>query len=1047
VTFSATVIGGAVDGTVQFEVNGVVVGSGTLGNAPDLNTATFTTSSLAAGSYAVTAVYSGDSTYNGSVATAASPLVVTTTYGAPTISGPTSTSENTAVSGLVITPAAGDSVSYFQITGITGGTLYYNGGSSQITNGAFISVASGAAGLEFIPTTNAVASGSFTVQEATAANSSGLVGATSTATVTIAAARSVDLSSYYNTEGITSNGTTFSGGLDGDGNAYSATALGSSVSWNGITFTLGAANEDNVISGTGQTLVLPEGNYSSITFLGTATNGNQTSQQFVIHYSDGTSTTVTQSLSDWAMSQNYAGESVVTTTSYRNTSNGGSYPSTFGVYAYSLSVNPAKTVESITLPNDGNVKIVSLVTQATLDAPTNLVATAASNGSVGLSWTASDSTVSGYNVYRYSLGGSPTLIASGVNGTTYTDTTGVAGNTYYYVVKAANGSAISPASNATNATVANASAYTEVDLSGQYNLTGIVGDGTGFSGGLDGQGNALSETEVGTTLSWNGVGFSLALTGSTNVIQAHGQSISLPSSSYSTVDVLATSVNGNQANQTFTITYTDGTTQTVTQSISDWAMPQSYSGESIALSTSYRDTAKGGRTSSTFDVYGYSFTVDSSKTIASITLPDNRNVDVLAITVVDSVSSASNLTVTVPSSTAADLSWTAASGGSITGYNIYRGTIEGGESLTPLNSTPLSSSTTSYVDTSAVPGNTYYYVVKAVNGPATSSASNEAEVTMPTSSSSISVDLSSDYNLAGIVADGSHFSGGIDGNGNALSATELGTSQTWNGITFNIAPATTSPATNNVIQAAGQTIGLPNGSYSEVEILATAVNGSQTNQTFTVRYTDGTVNTYSLSMSDWSAAQGFSGESVAAIAYYRDTSSGGGTGGDYFVYGYALEVNTGKTVESITLPNDKNVDILSMAAGGVNAAAPVVTASDNASSTYTVGSSAVPVDSRVSVASSDTELTSATVTISPGTFQAGDLLVFNNQNNISGSYNTATGVLTLTGAASVVDYQAALDSVTFSTTSTNTTSRNLTIVAADHLLQSNTVFETVNVTL
>ena len=53
-------------------------------------------------------------------------------------------------------------------------------------------------------------------------------------------------------------------------------------------------------------------------------------------------------------------------------------------------------------------------------------------------------------------------------------------------------------------------------------------------------------------------------------------------------------------------------------------------------------------------------------------------------------------------------------------------------------------------------------------------------------------------------------------------------------------------------------------------------------------------------------------------------------------------------------------------------------------------------------------LAAATVSISGG-FLAGDALNFTNQNGITGSYNAATGVLTLSGTATVAQYQAALD--------------------------------------
>jgi fibronectin-binding autotransporter adhesin len=65
-------------------------------------------------------------------------------------------------------------------------------------------------------------------------------------------------------------------------------------------------------------------------------------------------------------------------------------------------------------------------------------------------------------------------------------------------------------------------------------------------------------------------------------------------------------------------------------------------------------------------------------------------------------------------------------------------------------------------------------------------------------------------------------------------------------------------------------------------------------------------------------------------------------------------------------------------------------------------------------------LASASVAISGG-FSAGDALHFANQSGITGSYNASTGVLTLTGAASLAAYQTALESVTFSSSSANPT--------------------------
>ena len=83
------------------------------------------------------------------------------------------------------------------------------------------------------------------------------------------------------------------------------------------------------------------------------------------------------------------------------------------------------------------------------------------------------------------------------------------------------------------------------------------------------------------------------------------------------------------------------------------------------------------------------------------------------------------------------------------------------------------------------------------------------------------------------------------------------------------------------------------------------------------------------------------------------------------------------------------------------------------------------------------------MTISSGTLQTGDTLNFTTQNGITGSFSG--GVLTLSGSATVAQYQTALQSVTFSTTSTNTTARAISIVALDNSLTSTAAAETVDV--
>ena len=88
-----------------------------------------------------------------------------------------------------------------------------------------------------------------------------------------------------------------------------------------------------------------------------------------------------------------------------------------------------------------------------------------------------------------------------------------------------------------------------------------------------------------------------------------------------------------------TITYTDGTSSSVSQSLSDWYESSGYKGESEAVVTPYRLVGDGSKDSSAFYLYGYSLNLDSSKVVRSITLPDNEYVLVFAMTLVPPVGS------------------------------------------------------------------------------------------------------------------------------------------------------------------------------------------------------------------------------------------------------------------------------------------------------------------------------------------------------------------------------------------------------------------------
>jgi hypothetical protein len=148
-------------------------------------------------------------------------------------------------------------------------------------------------------------------------------------------------------------------------------------------------------------------------------------------------------------------------------------------------------------------------------------------------------------------------------------------------------------------------------------------------GGLDYSGDAYSGTLIGNSITWNGSTFTMGAAG-----VADGDSwnaITLPAGNYALINMLATGIDGNQPNQTFTVTYTDGSTTTYTQSLSDWLAPQNYAGESIALSMPYRLIASGATQTQATYLYGYSFAINSAKKVASLAVPQNPNVIVMAV--------------------------------------------------------------------------------------------------------------------------------------------------------------------------------------------------------------------------------------------------------------------------------------------------------------------------------------------------------------------------------------------------------------------------------
>jgi hypothetical protein len=155
--------------------------------------------------------------------------------------------------------------------------------------------------------------------------------------------------------------------------------------------------------------------------------------------------------------------------------------------------------------------------------------------------------------------------------------------------------------------------------------------------------------------------------------------------------MLATGIEGNQASQAITVTYTDNSTSQFTQSFSDWCSALNGGGcvstgnnpgESVAVAMPYRDTTTG-PDNRVFYLYHYSFALNTNKTVQSLTLPNNRDVVVLAVSLTPptpgyslSAGAASPTSVSPGSSASATVSVVPASG--------YTGTVTLSCSIAPV---------------------------------------------------------------------------------------------------------------------------------------------------------------------------------------------------------------------------------------------------------------------------------------------------------------------------------------------------------------------------
>jgi predicted alpha-1,2-mannosidase len=188
------------------------------------------------------------------------------------------------------------------------------------------------------------------------------------------------------------------------------------------------------------------------------------------------------------------------------------------------------------------------------------------------------------------------------------------------------------------------------DLVPYYDVTGISTDKKATVANYDGDGFSYSEQALtkaglapGATVTSHGLSYTWpgAAAGQPDAINAAGQAIPVTEpAGASSIGFLGSAVNSGTAGAsgTVTITYTDGSTSTATLGMSDWTLsagqgsPQFHN--VIVARLPYRNTMNGQPQQVKTYVFAGTVPVDSSKTVASVTLPttvNNGSIGVFAI--------------------------------------------------------------------------------------------------------------------------------------------------------------------------------------------------------------------------------------------------------------------------------------------------------------------------------------------------------------------------------------------------------------------------------
>jgi predicted alpha-1,2-mannosidase len=480
-------------------------------------------------------------------------------------------------------------------------------------------------------------------------------------TLTVLVAQPGSLLRAFNNKGISDDSNPNGANFDGGGWSYSAEALAAQNVTSRSTVTVGDINyswppsqpgqPDNAIAdGQRVTVNAPPGT-RQLGFLGSASGGNSQGLA-TLAYSDGSTARYWLGLSDWTLGGGGGavafGDTDAVRTTYRNCNHctGGRDNVDTHLFADVLPVDAGKTLTSVTLPSGstgGDLHVFSLGTATA--APTGPVISSVKPDTV----TAGDTVTINGSAFGATQGNGYVHFAD--NGTNWGEPSNAATLTVdswsdtaiTFTVPTPSGSNgqwhVAPGSTAM-VTVVNDAGHTSdtaaldiaasANLADYYDNSGISTDGdASCNADYDGDGYSYSAQALsaaganpGGTVTVDGIGYTWpnAPACQPDNILAAGQKILVHGTAgATTLGFLGSSGNGS-AGGPVTVTYTDGTSQTLQLYFGDWAQGAS-NGDITALTMPYRNSQDGTSQQITMNVFADEVTLDSSKTVASVTLP------------------------------------------------------------------------------------------------------------------------------------------------------------------------------------------------------------------------------------------------------------------------------------------------------------------------------------------------------------------------------------------------------------------------------------------